>query len=489
MKKIDIDPVTRLEGHGKISIFLDEEGEVENAYLQVPEFRGFEKFCEDRPIEEVPRITPRICGVCPTAHHMAGTKAVDAVYNATLPPAAEKIREMVYNAYMFGDHLLHFYYLGGPDFVVGPTAPPEERNILGVIDEVGVDVGKEVIKHRKYGQNAIEMILGRPIHPVGGVAGGLSKTLSEEDRKELVEMAESAVEFGKFTLEVFDDVVLSNTDYVDLITSEGYTLKTHYMGLVDEDNRVNYYDGKVRVVDIEGNEICKYSPSNYLDHIAEHVEPWTYLKFPYLKEKGWKGFETGMDSGIYRAAPLGRLNAADGMSTPLAQEEYEKMYDTLGGKPVHNTLAFHWARVIELMNAAEVWLEMAQDESISDTDVRNVPEESPSEGVGIVEAPRGTLTHHYKADKEGVTQNVNLIVATVNNNAAICMGLKDAAQQVISEGEVDEGNLNMIEMAYRAYDPCFACGTHTLGKEMNTEIEIHDSKGELKETYNTADYK
>ncbi len=484
-KRIDIDPITRLEGHGKISIFLDDNGDVENAFLQIPEFRGFEKFCEGRPVEEIPRITPRICGVCPTAHHMAGTKAVDAVYGVEVAPTAKKLRELVYNAYMFGDHTLHFYYLGGPDFVVGPTAPPQERNIIGVIAKVGLEVGSEVIKHRKYGQQAIEMILGRPIHPVGGVAGGLSKAFSEEDRQKQIEMAKSAVEFGKFTLKIFDDVVLANKAYVDLILSEGYTMKTHYMGLVDEKNRVNYYDGKVRVVDIDGKEICKYAPSEYLDHIEEHVEPWTYLKFPYLKKYGWKGFVTGKDSGIFRAAPLARLNASEGMNSPVAQEAFDKMYKTLGGKPAHNTLAFHWARVIELMNAAERWLELLQDESITDPHVRNVPTSVPKEGVGIVEAPRGTLTHHYTTDEKGLATKINLIVATVNNNAAICMGLTSAAKQVIQKGEVNEGLLNMIEMCYRAYDPCFACGTHSVGRDMGTVIELINPEGVIVRTLRT----
>jgi len=481
LKTITIDPITRLEGHGKISIFLDEEGNVENAYLQVPELRGFERFCEGRKAEDLPQITPRICGVCPVAHHFASTKALDAAFNVEPSPAAKKLRELMYSGYYIYDHTLHFYFLGGPDFVVGPDAPPGERNILGVIQRVGLDIAKEVIKHRAYGQKITAIIGGKATHPVCGLPGGVSKPITEEERQEIEKMAKSSLEFAKFTLKVFDDVVLKNKRYVDLILSDAYTLKTYYMGLVDQNNRVNFYDGKVRVVDPKGREFVKFGPSEYLDVVEEHVEEWTYVKLPYLKKVGWKGLVDGPTSGIYRVGPLGRLNASDGMATPLAQQEYERMYETLGGKPVHSTLAFHWARLIELLYATERTLELSRDDEITSQDVRNKPG-SPGEGVGIVEAARGTLIHHYKLDQDGLVEKVNLIVATTHNAPAICMSIRDAAKGLIHGENVSDGVLNMVEMAFRAYDPCFACATHFAIGQMPLQVKIFDNNKRLLKT-------
>lgn len=478
MKTIEIDPITRLEGHGKVSIFLDDGGEVENAYFQVPELRGFERFCEGRRAEDLPVITTRICGVCPVAHHLASTKALDDAFDVEPPSPAKKLRELMHCGYFIYDHTLHFYFLGGPDFVVGPSAPADKRNILGVIEKVGLDIAKEVIKHRAYGQTITKMIGGRATHPVCGLPGGVGKALSEEDRWKIEEMAVSSLEFAKFTLKIFHDVVLSNKDYVDLILSDAYTLKTYYMGLVDKNNKVNFYDGKVRVVNPQGEEFVKFAPHEYLDVIQEHVEPWTYAKLPYLKRVGWKGLVDGPNSGVYRVGPLGRLNASDGMATPLAQEEYEKMYSTLGGKPVHSTLAFHWARLIELLYATERALELVRDKEITSKNVRNKPGR-PGEGVGIVEACRGTLIHHYQLDEEALAKKVNLIVGTVNNYPSICMSVRDAAKGLIHGGKVDQGILNMVEMAFRAYDPCFACATHFAIGQMPLRVEIYDKEKKL----------
>jgi F420-non-reducing hydrogenase large subunit len=481
MKKIVIDPITRLEGHGKISIFLNETGEVENAYMQIPELRGFERFCIGRKAEDMPLLTSRICGVCPVAHHMAGTKALDAAFNVEPPSAAKKLRELMYCGYFIYDHTLHFYYLGGPDFIVGPDAPPEKRNIIGVIEKAGLDIGKEVIKHRAYGQRLTELIGGKATHPVCGLPGGISKPLSEENRQEIEKMATSAVEFAKFTLKLFHDIVLGNSKYVDLIKSDAYTLKTYYMGLVDDDNKVDFYDGKVRVVNPSGNEFLKFEPKDYLKHLEEHVEEWTYVKFPYLKKVGWKGFIDGPDNGVYRVGPLGRLNASDGMATPLAQAEYEVMYKTLGGKPVHSTLAFHWARLIELLYAAERAVELVKDPEITSTNVRNKLGE-PGEGVGIVEAARGTLIHHYILDNNALIKDVNLIVATTNNCPAINMSIRNAAKGLIHNNKVDQGLLNMVEMAFRAYDPCFACATHFAVGQMPLTVEIYSHEKKLLKT-------
>ena len=480
MNRITIDPITRLEGHGKIEIFLDDQGGVANAYFQVPELRGFERFCEGRPVEELPRITPRICGVCPDAHHMASAKACDAVYHVDIPPAAKQLRELWYNAFMAGDHATHFYVLGGPDFVMGPTSDPAERNILGVINKVGLDVAKRVIRQRKEAHEVIEMIGGKPTHAVAAMPGGLSKAINEEERARILEIGYGMVEFGEFSLQLFEDVVLKNSDYMDLVMSEAFTNRTYYLGLMDDNNCVNFYEGHVRVVDPEGKEFNSFVAAEYTDVLAEHVEAWSYLKFPFLKKVGWKGLVDGPDSGVYRSAPLARLNAAEAMATPLAQAAYEKMYSTFGAKPVHQTMAFHWARLIEMLYAGERVVELAQSRDITSPKVHQVPTATPDEGVGMVEAPRGLLIHHYKTDPNGIVERVNLIVGTTNNKAAICMSIKQAAQSVIKPGvEVTEGLLNIVEMAFRAYDPCFGCATHALPGHMPLLVTIRGPRGEV----------
>jgi F420-non-reducing hydrogenase large subunit len=482
MKSVTINPNTRLEGHGKISIFLNEEGDVENAYFQVPELRGFEKFCEGRPVEELPDITSRICGVCPEAHHIASTKALDEVFHVDPPSTAKKLRELLYSAFFIADHTTHFYILSGPDFLMGPTSPKAERNILGAISKVGLEVGTSIIKHRSDALDVIAMIGGKRIHPTCGVPGGVSKAITENERAKIEQIARSEIEFAQFTLKLFNEIVLQNRDYVNLITGDTYASETYYMGLVDEKNHVNFYDGKIRIVDPEGNQFAKYAASEYPQHIAEHVEPWTYLKYPYLKKIGWKGLVGGKDSGVYKATPLARLNVAEGMATPLAQTEYERMYSTLGQKPIHATLATHWARLVELTYAAERMLELSRDPEITNQNVRTIPSTTPDEGVGVVEAPRGTLIHHYKTDDKGFVKNVNLIVATTNNHAAISMSIKQAAERLIKKGDVSDGILNMIEMAFRAYDPCYACATHTLPGQMPLEIKIYNKDLEILQT-------
>lgn len=480
MKRYTIDPITRLEGHGKVEIFCNDDGDVDNVYFQVPELRGFEKFCEGRNVEELSQIVTKICGVCPGCHHMASGKAADAVFGVEPPPTAKKLRELFYMAHFVHSHIAHFYALAAPDFVVGPTAPKAERNVLGVIGKVGKEIGTEVIKQRRIAQEIQALLGGHQTHVVMNTPGGVRKGLTEEQRKDIEEKARGFVEFSKFSLKIFNDVVLENKDYVDIILNGPYKLDLYSMGLVDENNKVNFYDGKVRVVDQEGNEHCKYAPDEYRDFVAERVEPWSYLKFPYLKKVGWKGFVEGKDSGVYHATPLSRLNASEGMATPLAQEHFEKMYETLGGKPVHHTLAMHWARLIELLYSAEHCLELAQDPEITGDDLQTKLDKTPTEGVGIVEAQRGTLTHHYWTDEKGIVTKANIIVGTTNNNAAICMSLKKAAQGLIKKGvTVDDGILNMVEMAFRAYDPCFSCATHSLPGDMRMIVNFRDKDGEI----------
>jgi F420-non-reducing hydrogenase large subunit len=482
MQHITIDPITRLEGHGKIEIFLNEEGEVANTYFVVPELRGFERFCLGRPVEEMPLLTNRICGVCPEAHHMAAAKAADAVYHVDPPPTAKKLRELLYSAFYFTDHTTHFYALGGPDFIMGPDAPVAERNILGVIHKVGLEIGGQVIQARKFGHTVVEIIGGRKVHPCTSIPGGMTKGITEAERVEIEKMGRWAIEFARFSLKAFNDIVLGNQAYVDMILGDAYTHRTYYIGTVDGNNKSNFYDGMVSVVDPEGTRIGKYAASEYTDWIAEHVEPWTYLKFPYLKKVGWKGFVDGMDSGVYVASPLSRLNASDGMATPGAQEEYERFYTTLGGKPVHQRLATHWARLVELLFAAERWVELATDPEITSPHFHTVPTEKPTEGVGIVEAPRGTLTHHYTTDERGLLTKVNLIVGTTNNYAPMSMSIKKAAQSLIHHGVVvSEGLLNRVEMAFRLYDPCLGCATHALPGQMPMVLTIRDARGEVVE--------
>ncbi len=487
MKKVSIDPITRLEGHGKIDIFLNEDGDVANAYFIIPELRGFEQFCVGRPAEEMPRITNRICGVCPEAHHMAATKAMDALFQVEPASVVKKVRELFYSAFYVTDHTTHFYALGGPDFVMGPDAPPAERNILGIVHKVGLEIGKQVIDCRIRNHDVIKMLGGRGVHPVAGLPGGWSQPVTEEMQPKIEEVARQNVEFGEFSLKLFEDIVLNNQDYVDLILSDAFTERTYYMGTVDENNQANFYDGQIRVVDPEGNEFVKYHPSDYMDHIAEHVEPWTYLKFPYLKGVGWKGFVDGKESGLYCATPLSRLNAADGMATPKAQEAFEKFYETLGSKkvngryqPVHHRLAAHWARLVELLYSAERMLELATDPEISDPDTRPVVKNTPNEGVGSVEAPRGTLTHHYWTDEKGILTRVNLVVGTTNNYAPLALSVKNTAKSLIKKGTViSEGLLNRVEMAFRSYDPCMSCATHSLPGQMPLEVTIRNPKGEV----------
>ena len=473
---ITISPITRLEGHGKITIFLNDEGNVKDAFFQTVELRGFERFCVGRPVEEVPRITPRICGVCPWAHHMASTKACDAVFKAEPPEAAKKLREMAYCAHMAHSHQLSMYALAGPDFYVGPKADPAIRNIVGIIGKVGKDLGLEVIHARGYAQRIQEIVGGKATHPVCGLPGGMSKALSAEERDEIEDKAKKLVDFGKKALALWDDLVMKNKELADLITGDTYYHETYYMGMVDENEKVNFYDGKIKVVDPEGKEYARFEAKDYLDYIAEGVQPWSYLKFPYLKGVGWRGLVDGKGSGIYRVNSLARLNVADGMATPAAQGAYEEFYKFFGKKPVHNTLAFNWARIIENLYAAERCLELIQDPEITSKELRGELGE-PGEGIGCVEAPRGTLFHHYWADKEGMTTKMNLVVATVQNNGPMCMSIKKAAQELIRNWKVEEGLLNMVEMAFRAYDPCLACATHTLPGQMPLEVIIRDRQG------------
>jgi F420-non-reducing hydrogenase large subunit len=486
-KRITIDPITRLEGHGKIEIFLDDKGDVQKAYYQTPEVRGFERFCIGRRVTELNQITARLCGVCPGAHHLASTKAIDGCYNTNPTEAAFRIRDLFYNAHFVHSHIAHFYALASADFVMGPAAPVAERNVLGVIGKVGLELGGAVLRTRSKAQRIQAMIGGKATHPVMGVPGGVSIALNKEDQREILSYAEDMVEFAKTTMGVFKSVVLGNKDYVDIIANPDlYYQESYYMGLAGKDNALEFHDGPVRVVDQSRKEKYKFDPYDYLDYVAEASEPWSYQKFPYLRKIGYKGQYSGPDSGLYRAAPLARINVCESISTPEAQSELDNFrgfFKDLGvDGPVNFTLATHWARIIEMIHAAERAVVNASDKDLTNSDIKQPDIVPGGRGVGIVEAPRGTLFHDYVCDENGIVTACNLIVGTTNNNGPINVDVAKVAKGLIHNFEVSPGLLNMVEMAFRAYDPCNSCATHSLPGQMPLTANVRYSDGSLFET-------
>ncbi len=478
-RTLTIDPITRLEGDGRITIILDDEGEVERAIFQVPELRGFESFVLGRPVVDMPQITSRICGVCPTAHHLAATKALDALYGVTPPPAARAIRDLIYQAFMLEDHALHFYFLGGPDFFVGPRASRDKRNILGVIEALGREVASQILDVRRRLREMITLLGGKVIHPVFGLPGGVTKAVDPSLRDDLVALGGSAVAFAEDSVRHFHDIVLPGEGWATF-SADVTPHRTHYMGLVDKKNQPNFVDGELRVVTPDGDELARFPAERYREFIAEHVEPWTYVTFPHLRDPGWKGFVDGPESGILRVAPLARINVSTSMATPRAQEERERLVEGCGGAPVHETRAYHWARCVEMVQAAETILQLVSSEELYDPEVRCLDFGTPHHGIGCVEAPRGTLIHDYETDERGLITNCNLVVATEHNAAAICLSLENAARRHIRKGKVDDTDetlLNSIEMAFRAYDPCLACSTHSLPGQMPLTVDIVDQAG------------
>lgn len=477
MKKLTIDPITRLEGHGKILLYLDDAGGLKGAVLQIPELRGFEAFCRGRRAEEMPQITERICGVCPEAHHLASARALDAAYGAEVPSAARIQRELFYNTYIFSDHLLHLVFLGGPDLFLPSDAPKEQRNLLGVL-QAFPDLGRDVVTVRARAQKILEIIGGKAIHPCFVLPGGVSRALTAEQRREIQGHAQAMVGLAQTMVTFFHEEVLPDPGYQSLVSAPEAHLPTHYMGLVDGNLAPSFCRGEVRAVSSEGQELFRLDAASAMDQIAERTEPWTYVKFPYLKALGWTGFETGAGSGVYRVGPLARLNVAERMATPLAQEEFERFLDFFGKKPVHATFAYHWARLVEMVQAAEAVAILSQEEDLTGTDVRGKLGR-PGAGVGAVEAARGTLFHRYRLDERGLVTEVGLIVATTHNAAGIGLSVKQMAEDVVRKGNLDEALLNRVEMAFRAYDPCLACATHFLPGEMPLVVEIYDAEGSL----------
>jgi len=472
-KTIVIQPVTRIEGHAKITIRLDDAGEVETARVNVIELRGFERFCIGRPVEDMPRITPRICGVCPWSHHLAAAKATDAVFGVTPPPAGRKLRELANSIAYMEEHILHFYFLAGADFLLGPDADYSVRNVIGIL-QAAPEIATRVVKVRHACARMLEILAGKAIHPQAAVPGGFSKPLLPEERDRLRPMADEALELAKFTMAFAKENVFAK--YLDVVKSLG-VITTGFLGTVADDGALNLYDGKLRLMAPDGT-YEDFTYDNYTDFIAEHVEPWSYVKFPYAKK--WGAFSMDLDkpNGIYRANTLARINVCDHIPTPLAQAELLEFRSAFG-RPAQLTLLYHWARLIELLFNAENAVRLLADDEITSTETRVKVTPRAARGVGCVEAPRGTLIHDYTTDENGLLTNVNLIVGTTHNSAPINMSVTQAAKSLIHKGKYDQGVLNRVEMAMRAYDPCLSCATHALNGKLAVRLDIFDSEGKL----------
>lgn len=446
-KVINIQPVTRIEGHSKVAITLDDGGNVVDTKVHVQTMRGFEKFCEGRPVEEMPRTVCHICGICPWAHHLASSKAADACFGVTPPPAAVKLRRLMQNIAYVSDKILNFYFLAAPDFVIGPDADYSVRNVVGII-QAAPDLAKKVVHMRHLGAQMLEGFAGRAIHPTFSVPGGVSKPLTEADRQKMLAPAQELLEFSKFSIKFAKENVFPK--YLDTIKSLG-VIKVGYLGTVREDGALDFYDGKLRMMGPDGSyEDFVYD--QYLDYIGEGVESWSYQKFPYAKKWGKLNMSPENPMGVYRVNCLARINVADKMATPLAQAELEE-FRAAFGRPAHFTLLYHYGRLIELLQAAEATVQLLDDPEITSTQIRVPVTAKAGRGVGCVEAPRGTLIHDYECDNDGLITKVNLIVGTTHNNAAINLSVNQAAKECIKGGKYDQGILNRVEMAIRAYDP------------------------------------
>jgi F420-non-reducing hydrogenase large subunit len=472
-KKIVIQPVTRLEGHAKVTVMLDDAGNVSDTRVNVVELRGFEKFCIGRPVEELPRIVTSICGVCPWSHHLASAKACDAVFGVEPPPAGRMLRELANSIAYTEEHILHFYFLAGADFVMGPAADYSVRNVIGIAG-AAPDLARRVVRCRHLGAKMLEILSGKSIHPVAGVPGGFSKALSAEERDKMLPMAQEVLELAKFTIDFAKKDIFPK--YIDVVKSLG-VIKTGFLGTVTKDGTLDLYDGVLRMMQSDGT-YEDFTYDKYTDYISEHIEPWTYLKFPYMKKAGKFSMDLDNPIGIYRTNTRARMNVCERIRTPLAQKEFEEFRSTFG-RPVQLTLAYHWARLIELLYNAEYALQLLQSPDITSKDIRVPVKPRAARGVGCVEAPRGTLIHDYETDAEGLVTNVNLIVGTTHNNAPINMSVKRAAMDNIKGGKYDQGLLNMVEMAIRAYDPCLSCATHQMDGRLPVKITLLNPGGEI----------
>lgn len=476
MKTITIAPVTRIEGHAKVTINLDDSGNVADTFVNVVELRGFEKFCIGRPVEELPRIVTSICGVCPWSHHLASAKANDAVYGVTPPSAGRKLRELCNAVAYTEEHILHFFFLAGADYVMGPDSDYSVRNVIGIAN-AQPEIGKQVVRNRHLGAQMLNILSGKSIHPVTAVPGGFSKPLTEGERQRLIPMANEVLEFAKFAIAFAKEKIFPK--YLEAVKTVG-VINTGFLGTVTDDGTLDLYDGKARLMKPDGT-YEEFPYDQYTDHIGEHIESWTYLKFPYAKNWGEFSMDLDRPSGVYRTNSLARINVCDRISTPLAQKELEEFRKSFG-RPAQLTLLYNWARLIELLYNAEKMVELLGDPEITSTETRVPVRPRAARGVGCVEAPRGTLIHDYETDEDGLITDVNLIVGTTHNNAPINMSVKRAAKTLIKNGIYDQGILNQVEMAIRAYDPCLSCATHKLDGSIAVKIDIRDVRGEVIDT-------
>ena len=476
-------PVAHQENLSHINIFLDEQEDVANISFQMPELREFKQFLVGFPIKEIPRITHRVCGTCAEAHRMAATKALDALFDVVPTTGVHKIRELFYMAFFVKDHATRFYALGGPNFLKKPLSSETSPTIYDVVQQLNTRLGRKVTECRRQNHRLMQMISGRKLYPAIGHPGGWDRSITPELKELLVQTAQQNIKFALFCLQEFDNIILSNPENVERLFENSYYAPIYYIGLVDKQNRVNFYDGKVRVISPKGIEFTKYDAIEYHQHIAKVIMPGNKLTFPYLRKVGWRGLKSGPNSGIYCATPLSRLNVADGMATPLAQAEFEKMYELWGrrnGKPIHSYIATQWARLIEMLYASERMLELAKDPEISEPHTNFRINNTPTEGVGIVESPRGTVIHHYWADRRGIVKRANVVVGTSNNYAALSMYMKKAAQTFVKRGKrLNRANINRFKMAIHAYDPSFFFATNSLSKQRPLEVNILDARGEL----------
>ncbi len=468
-QKITISPVTRIEGHGKITIYLDDEGKVADSYFHVEQFRGFEKFSEGRMFYEMPQITPRTCGICPVSHHLASTKACDKIVSTVPTPTAHKLRELMHMGQITQSHGMHFFELAGPDLILGFDADPAIRNVVGVI-ALNPDLAVKAVRLRAFGQEIIRKLGERRVHPIFGVPGGVTKPLLPEDREWILREVDDHIATTMVGISIFKDWAAQNQDVVN----EFAVFPSGYMGLIQPDGALELYDGELRLIDKDGKQLERFNPCNYLDYIGEHVDTFSYLKAPFYKKMGWP-------NGVYRVGPLGRLNAATHISTPMAQSEMKIWKSLNGGKPVEGTLYFHYARLIETVYALERIKELMDDPDILKTDVANPAGQISGEGVGCLEAPRGTLFHHYWTDEMGVITRANMIVATGHNAWAMNHSVNMVAKRYVDGTKLTEGMLNRVEAAIRAHDPCLSCSTHAMG-QMPLYIELRSAEGELLDT-------
>ncbi len=466
-RKIVIEPVTRVEGHGKVTIHLDDRGNVSQTRFHVTQVRGFEKFCEGRLFWEMPVITSRICGICPVSHHLASAKAGDALLGVELTPTAQKLRRLLHLAQFLQSHSLHFFHLASPDLLFGMDADPAIRNIIGVIAEKP-ELAVKGVKLRAFGQKLIEELGNKKVHPNAAIPGGMNKALSPEKREEFLGQIGGVIADVQVAIDLIKGYYDQNSDLAASFAS----FPSGYMGLVDDNGNLEIYDGKLRLRDDKGTTLeDKFAPQDYLSIIAEMVEDWSYLKFPYYKKNG-------CPDGMYRVGPLGRLNVADGIATPLANEEFKNFKRLSHNGVVQGSLYYHYARLIETLYAAEGIKSLLEDDLICGKEIWVNSNKLNEEAVGVVEAPRGTLFHHYWIDTSGKIRKVNLIVATGHNNLAMNRSVYEVAREFIKDGKVTEGILNRVEVAIRCYDPCLSCSTHALG-HMPLEIDIYDPDGNV----------